>query len=589
MHISSHCPDLRRLRASLQGATPVAEADAVKAHVEQCPACQTDLLSSEQFPDTERIRSPKRTPADAPPARDVRHGREAAPAAVRYPWLLPPAATDEIGRLGSYRVLRLLGEGGMGLVFLAEDIALSRPVALKVMKPELGDVEGSRRFLREARTMAAIKHEHLVTVFQAGQEGGVAYFAMELLQGQSLEDRMSRGPRAEVGEILRLGREIASGLAFLHREGLVHRDIKPANLWLEAPHGRVKILDLGLARLAQDRAALTEPGILLGTPAFMSPEQARGVSLDARSDLFSLGCVLYCLCTGERPFPGTTAMAVLTALAMDDPRPARERNPAIPGRLSDLVGELLAKRPGDRPPSADAVRERLERIERELKEPHRAEATAETRVMTELAEKKPAGRARAFGGKRGMVILAVLVVFLAAFAAHGLLTGWLGAGWLKPSDTPSAEPAAGGAVYLSDLKAIRQENWPIQLPPHPSGETPGEVIRVGGKVYPHGIFMHPPRKPNAPASLSYRLGKRFGTFRAEVGMGDGPPQSETACTFWVYGDGRLLWKSGSVQEQAHRQECAVSVKGVDVLRIAVTCPGRAHGAHMVWLDPRVTR
>ncbi len=579
MHTRPTCPDLLRLRAALRGFHPDTEADAVRAHREQCPACRTEVLSDEQLGVTERRGRPlQRPPADeAPPP----HG------ATGYPWLLPPAAPDEIGRLGNYRVLRLLGEGGMGLVFLAEDIALSRPVALKVLKPELGGAEGSKRFLREARTMAAIKHEHLVTVFQAGQDSGVAYFAMELLQGQSLEGRLRHGPRAGVDEILRLGRETAAGLAFLHREGLVHRDIKPANLWLEAPHGRVKILDLGLARLTRDDAALTQPGMLVGTPAYMSPEQARGEPLDARTDLFSLGCVLYVLCTGARPFAGETTMAVLTALAADDPRPAHELNPGIPLGLSDLVGQLLAKRPQDRPPSADAVREHIEKIERRLNEPERAEPSSRTQVLAEPAPPKPAG-GRRFGSGPAKAVAGVLVSFAAAFLARTLLAGWPLAGSPAPSDTASVEPTAAGATYLSDLKPSRREHWPQRLPPHPNGEIPGEVIRVGGKVYPHGIFMHPPREPFAQAGLTYRLGKRFGTFRAEVGLGDGPPYSETPVTFSVYGDGRLLWKSRPVQVQADRQVCTVAVKGVDALRIAVTCPGPAHGAHAVWLEPRVT-
>ncbi|HYT93735.1 MAG TPA: serine/threonine-protein kinase, partial [Gemmataceae bacterium] len=157
-----------------------------------------------------------------------------------YSFLLPPVEPDEIGRLGTYRILRLLGRGGMGFVFHAEDITLRRAVALKVMKPDLdGDMRGWERFLREARVMAAIKHESLVTVFQAGQEGSALYLAMELLEGVSLQDWCVRSFRPHLTEILRLGREIAAGLAAIHRHGLVHRDIKPANLWLEAPANRV--------------------------------------------------------------------------------------------------------------------------------------------------------------------------------------------------------------------------------------------------------------------------------------------------------------------------------------------------------------
>src|SRR5262249_41709119 len=138
-----------------------------------------------------------------------------------FPFLLPPAGSDEIGRLGNYRVLRLLGQGGMAHVFEAEDIALARPVALKVMKPELKDEDGWQRFLREARTMASVKHDHLVTIYQAGHEGDVVYFAMELLQGETLDAWRRRTPRPALADILRIGRELADGLAFLHQRGLI--------------------------------------------------------------------------------------------------------------------------------------------------------------------------------------------------------------------------------------------------------------------------------------------------------------------------------------------------------------------------------
>src|SRR5262249_30643635 len=156
-------------------------------------------------------------------------------------------------------------------------------------------------------------------------------------EGESLEDWNRRVGPAPVAEILRLGREIAAGLAVIHQNNLVHRDIKPSNLWLESPGARVKILDFGLARSLEDDARFTQSGTIVGTPAYMSPEQARGDKVDARSDLFSLGGVLYSLCTGVRPFPAATTAAALMALASVEPRPAHEVNPSVPAALSDLV------------------------------------------------------------------------------------------------------------------------------------------------------------------------------------------------------------------------------------------------------------
>jgi urea transport system substrate-binding protein len=284
-----------------------------------------------------------------------------------YDFLTPPQEPDEIGRLGPYRILRVLGEGGMGIVFQAEDTQLQRPVALKVMKPQmLGDLAARTRFLREARAAAAIKHDHIVTIYQVGHDNDIPYLAMEFLDGESLECRLIREDRLPIGEVLRIGREIAEGLAAAHERKLIHRDIKPANLWLEGPCGRVKILDFGLARPALRQTNLTATGLIVGTPNFMSPEQARGEELDHRSDLFSLGCVLYSLCAGRPPFGGESVMAILTSLAVDEPRPVRELNTEVPHELSDLISRLLAKDREQRPASAHAVIESIKWIEKQM-------------------------------------------------------------------------------------------------------------------------------------------------------------------------------------------------------------------------------
>jgi hypothetical protein len=182
---------------------------------------------------------------------------------------------------------------------------------------------------------------------------------MQLLQGYPLDEYLKRKATPAIPQVLRLAREAAAGLAAAHRIGLVHRDVKPANLWLEAPHGRVKVLDFGLAKPVDAELEVTGSGVVVGTPAYMSPEQARALKVDARADLFSLGAVLYRLCTGRLPFDGPTTMAVLTALAADAPRPVRELNPAVPEPLADLIHQLLAKNPADRPQTADEVVRRL--------------------------------------------------------------------------------------------------------------------------------------------------------------------------------------------------------------------------------------
>jgi serine/threonine protein kinase len=268
-----------------------------------------------------------------------------------------------MGRLGPYRVLKQLGVGGMGIVYKAEDISLQRPVALKVMRPDrAADPEARQRFLREARATAALKHAHIVTIYQVGEDRGVPFFAMEYLRGQPLDTWLEHGHRATIPQVLRLGRELARALAAAHERGLIHRDIKPANIWLEAPHGRAKILDFGLAFQTHEPGRLTQSNVIVGSPGYMAPEQAHAAAVDARTDLFSLGCVLYHLCTGVAPFQGPSAVALLLAVVMETPQSVRELNPDVPPALATLIHQLLAKDPVHRPASAQAVLTALQAI-----------------------------------------------------------------------------------------------------------------------------------------------------------------------------------------------------------------------------------
>ena len=192
--------------------------------------------------------------------------------------LKPPQTADEIGRLGHFRVLKLLGEGGMGMVFLAADPNLDRRVALKVMKPEAAAYEQGRlRFLRKARTAAAVEQDNVVAILQVGEDNGVPFLVMPLLKGESLEDRLRRTPKLSPSETARLGRETADGLAAAHAAGLVHRDVKPSNLWLERlsdGRDRIKVLDFGLAKPVENADHLTRTDALMGTAGYMAPEQA---------------------------------------------------------------------------------------------------------------------------------------------------------------------------------------------------------------------------------------------------------------------------------------------------------------------------
>jgi serine/threonine protein kinase len=366
----TECEACGRAAATLQVPDPLAETMRAGATLADRPDPPqvTDLIRRlKHFPWVANSPSESR-PSQAPPGEESSGG---------YPFLDPPQGPGEIGRLGLYRILRVLGAGGMGVVFEAEDTQLRRPVALKVLHAaQAAGAAARERFVREARSAASLDHDHIVTIHQVGEDRGVPYLAMQLLKGQSLQDRLEAANQRRAApllpaEVLRIGREVAEGLAAAHARGLIHRDIKPANIWLETLAGgegmdssrfRVKILDFGLARPTAD-AHLTQEGVIIGTPAYMAPEQARAGAVDQRSDLFSLGCVLYLLGTGHMPFKGPDAITTLVSVALDSPRRPREVNPEVPPALSDLVMRLLARDPTERPSSAQEVVAALRLIE----------------------------------------------------------------------------------------------------------------------------------------------------------------------------------------------------------------------------------
>lgn len=290
-------------------------------------------------------------------------------------FLAPPQQPGTLGRIHHYDVLELVGRGGMGLVLKAFDTRLQRLVAIKVMAPSLAiSANARKRFVREAQAGAAVNHRHVVTLHAVEAAHNPPYLVMEFVAGRSLEDKVRQEGPPDANEIVRLGREIAEGLAAAHACGLIHRDIKPANILLEVvghvsnvpgggtletcPPERVKITDFGLARVAND-ARLTQSGVVAGTPRYMSPEQALGQPLDARSDLFSLGGVLYFLCTAQPPFRAGNTLAVLSQVIRDEPQPIRELNPAVPQWLCDVVAKLQAKDAPQRIQTAQEVVERL--------------------------------------------------------------------------------------------------------------------------------------------------------------------------------------------------------------------------------------
>ena len=282
------------------------------------------------------------------------------------PFFAPPTVEGELGRFGKYRIQKLLGRGGMGAVYLAFDERLQRKVALKVMLPRAAANPTSKvRFLREARAAARISSDYVVNIYEADEIDGTPFIALQYLQGYPLDEYLKKKGLPSLPQAIRIGRETALGLVAAHELGLIHRDIKPGNVWLEAPNGRVKILDFGLAKpvTEADEKELTASGAVVGTPSYLSPEQGLGLTLDGRADLFSLGCMLYRLCTGRLPFERPGLMATMMAIINEAPPPVRELNPQIPEALAHLIHELLAKEASDRPASAAVVAERLAAME----------------------------------------------------------------------------------------------------------------------------------------------------------------------------------------------------------------------------------
>jgi hypothetical protein len=272
----------------------------------------------------------------------------------------PPARTSDLfGDFGAYRVTGIIGQGGMGMVFLGHEARLHRTVAIKVLNPALASIPTAReRFLREARSAAAIRHEHVITIHAIDEAKGLPYLVMEHVHGESLQQRLDRAGPVPIDDVIRIAEQVAAGLSAAHAQGLIHRDIKPANILVAAATGNVKIADFGLARPAEE-GGITLSGVVAGSPQYMSPEQARGERADERSDLFSLGCLLYALCVGYSPFRADSVPAALARVRNGAVEPITRLNRATPAWLGDIIHRLLEKKPGRRLQSANAVVELL--------------------------------------------------------------------------------------------------------------------------------------------------------------------------------------------------------------------------------------
>jgi len=398
------------------------------------------------------------------------------------------APTDDpqmLGRIGSYEIVGVVGSGGMGVVLKAFDQALDRYVAIKTLSPTLAASGSARkRFSREARAAAAVVHDNVSEIYGVADANGLPYLVMPYVRGTSLQRRVDDSGPMTPAEVLRIGMQTAAGLAAAHAQGLVHRDIKPANILLSEGVERVQITDFGLARAADD-ASLTRTGVIAGTPQYMSPEQARGEAVDHRSDLFSLGSVMYAMCTGRPPFRAETSYGILRRITDSEPRPIREINPEIPIWLCAVIEKLHAKSPNERYQAAGEVAELLGQCLAHVQQPDTQSLPETLATVTQRASEGRRLRAGLFPRLRfGLVSLCRKLTFQ---ARPGRL-------WKAILQHPRASVAALVVVAIVAFVAITRVPW------RDAGRP--AVQRRAGSGDPRTAVKDPPTSPTGNATTA---------------------------------------------------------------------------------------
>ncbi|MCE9605663.1 MAG: serine/threonine protein kinase [Planctomycetia bacterium] len=455
MKADTKCPQTDELQRLLNDSLPGERRDECIQHMDDCGCCQEKLeqiavegTNLSQLVEHLNTAEPMATSAYWPALKSL--DTELPPVTPKdtptrtrelsLSFLQPASDSAYLGRLAQFDVMRVIGRGGMGLVLEAFDSRLQRHVALKVLDPELASDDIARqRFCRESRAAASISHENVVAVHQVEKSGehGLPYIVMQLISGESLEQRLARDKKLPLREIVRIGMQAAHGLAAAHAQGLIHRDIKPGNILLEPPHDRVKLTDFGLARVEED-VKLTRTGFVSGTPLYMAPEQALGEDADPRSDLFSLGAILYEMCAGRPPFTGNSALMILKQITDTKHVPLRELNPQIPDWFAATIDHLLEKKPANRIQTATQLAELLDFQWALLKT-----TSDDVPTVCQIEQRKLVVRNRWIAGGIG-----------ATFLAFGILGGmWFNhRGDRAPVPVSSAEPVAvlsanAGAVW----------------------------------------------------------------------------------------------------------------------------------------------
>ncbi len=433
--------DPERLKLLLLDRLPRQRQAELARHIETCQSCRERLEALAADPVLWREVGQFLRPepfAQWPTATEGRNSTEPEPATLDF--LTPSDDPDKLGRFGPYEIEEVIGSGGMGIVLKGFDRTLNRYVAVKVLAPQwASSAAARRRFAREARAAAAIVHEHVVAIHAVDSAGGMPYLVMPLVVGKSLQQRIRDDGPLQVKEILRVGIQTAAGLTAAHAQGLVHRDVKPANILLENGVERVMITDFGLARTVDD-ASFTRSGVVAGTPQYMSPEQADGKAVDHRADLFSLGSVLYAMCTGHPPFRAERTMAVLRKICESRPPPIRDVNPEIPEWLVEIIEKLLEKDPAERFQSAAEVSDLLGRHLAHLQHPATVPMPARLRSRFRWQT----------GRKKTVALMLTVAVLLLSVGALGV-TQW--ASLLQPG--PAAPISTSTTVAKPQMRLPR--------------------------------------------------------------------------------------------------------------------------------------
>ena len=450
--------DPEQITLFLSGELTLAEERSLQTHLDSCDSCRDNMQSQaaeDSYWDEATELFSDGGYQSCRLLGETRHDEFASgPVSMQTKTVLGMLApTDDptmLGRLGPYEVSGVIGAGGMGIVLKAFDCSLDRTVAIKVMAPHLASCGSARRrFAREAKAAAAVLHPNVIAIHGVAADQALPYLVMPYNRGMSLQKRIDQHGPLPLQETLRIAEQIAAGLTAAHAQGLVHRDIKPANILLEDGVERLAITDFGLAR-AVDDATMTRSGVIAGTPQYMSPEQARGDSIDHRSDLFSLGSVVYAMCTGHPPFRAETTFGILRRITDATPRPIREINSETPTWLCRLVEKLHAKSPTDRIQSASEVASLLQGCLAHVQ-------TSDTPLPTEL---QPARTLRRSTGILGAI---------AAAALMGVLLSWyVGSQAASKPDELSPSPTAGAETKLESDSIEADTQWNDSFDPSPA-------------------------------------------------------------------------------------------------------------------------